>query len=89
MIAAAREAIKADNADAVLAFFNEHQCPAAFVSQHVSKGALMPAALEFLLWCVALATWLMLLCAVVSERLKRLSKLFSHLREIAFRHRVK
>ncbi|MCA1473077.1 hypothetical protein I6F09_35105 [Bradyrhizobium sp. IC3195] len=88
MIAAAREAIKADNADAALAFFNEHQCP-AFVSQHVSKGALMPAALEFLLWCVALATWLMLLCGLVSERLKRLSKLFSHLREIAFRHRVK
>lgn len=49
----------------------------------------MPGILESLLWCAALATWLMLLCGLVSERLKRLSKLFSHLREIAFRHRVK
>ena len=73
---------------AAFAFFNE-QSWSASMSRLVLKGALMPGALESLLWCAALATWLMLLCSLSSERLKRLSKLLGHLREIAFRHRAK
>ena len=34
----------------------------------------MPDILEVVLWCVALATWLMLLFAFVSNALKPLSK---------------
>ncbi|QQN66153.1 hypothetical protein JIR23_10945 [Bradyrhizobium diazoefficiens] len=49
----------------------------------------MPETLESLLWCAALATWLMLLFALISERLKPLSKLVSRLIEGAFRLKAK
>ena len=49
----------------------------------------MAKALESLLWCAALATWLMILFGIVGERLKPLSKRFGHLLHIAFRLRAK
>lgn len=49
----------------------------------------MPETLESLLWCAALATWLMLLFRIAGEQLKPLSKLLSHLLEVASRHRAK
>ncbi|BBO07598.1 hypothetical protein BwSH20_65100 [Bradyrhizobium ottawaense] len=52
-------------------------------------GVLMPETLETLLWCAALATWLMLSFRIISERLKPLSNLVSHLLEVAFRHKAK
>lgn len=48
----------------------------------------MPETLEILLWCAALATWLMLCFKLISERLKPLSNLVSHLLEVAFRHKA-
>ncbi|SCB42210.1 hypothetical protein GA0061098_100965 [Bradyrhizobium shewense] len=52
-------------------------------------GVLMPETLEILLWCAALATWLMLSFRIISEHLKPLSNLVSHLLEVAFRHKAK
>lgn len=49
----------------------------------------MPETLESLLWCAALATWLMLLFGFISERLKPLSKLISRLLEEAFKLKAK
>lgn len=49
----------------------------------------MPETLESLLWCAALATWLMLLFRIMGEYLKPLSKRFGHLLEVAFRPRAK
>lgn len=49
----------------------------------------MPETLESLLWCAALATWLMLLFALISDRLKPLSRLISRLIEGAFRLKAK
>lgn len=49
----------------------------------------MPETLESLLWCAALATWLMLLFGLISERLKPLSKLISRLLEEAFKVKAK
>ncbi|MBR0957338.1 hypothetical protein [Bradyrhizobium japonicum] len=49
----------------------------------------MPDTLESLLWCAALATWLMLFFGIIGERLKPVSKLLSHLLEVAFRLRAK
>ncbi|SFQ16934.1 hypothetical protein SAMN05216330_11764 [Bradyrhizobium sp. Ghvi] len=49
----------------------------------------MPETLESLLWCAALATWLMLLFGIAAQRLKPLSSLFSHLLEFTFRLRAK
>ncbi|MCP3371043.1 hypothetical protein [Bradyrhizobium cajani] len=49
----------------------------------------MPEALESVLWCAALATWLMLFFGVIGERLKALSKFVSHLLAAASRHRAK
>lgn len=49
----------------------------------------MPETLESLLWCAALATWLMLLFRIMSERLKPLSKRLGHLLGVAFRLRAK
>ncbi|MGL3108300.1 hypothetical protein [Bradyrhizobium sp. BR 1432] len=49
----------------------------------------MPETLESLLWCAALATWLMLFFGITAERLKPLSKLLSHLLEVTFRLRAK
>ena len=37
-------------------------------------GQAMPKMLEALLWCAALATWLMLLCRFIREGLRPLSK---------------
>lgn len=49
----------------------------------------MPETLESLLWCAALATWLMLLFGLISERLKPLSKLIGRLLEEAFKLKAK
>lgn len=49
----------------------------------------MPETLEFLLWCVALATWLMLLFAIVREALKPVSKSVRPSIEEAFKAKVK
>ncbi|MCK1336002.1 hypothetical protein ACVW1A_007408 [Bradyrhizobium sp. LB1.3] len=49
----------------------------------------MPETFELLLWCAALATWLMLLFAIVSEALKPLSKSIRRLIEEAFKVKVK
>jgi hypothetical protein len=49
----------------------------------------MPETLESLLWCAALATWLMLFFTIAGERLKPLPKLLGRLLEIAFRLRAK
>ncbi|MBB4368985.1 hypothetical protein GGD63_001773 [Bradyrhizobium sp. cir1] len=49
----------------------------------------MPETLESVLWCAALATWLMLLFGIMGERLKPLSKRLGHLLEAAFRLRAK
>ncbi|MDN5000094.1 hypothetical protein ACFQZO_04255 [Bradyrhizobium sp. GCM10027634] len=49
----------------------------------------MPEALESLLWCAALATWLMILFRIVGEHLKPAAKLLGHLVEAAFRYRMK
>lgn len=49
----------------------------------------MPETLEILLWCAALATWLMLFFGLISERLKPLLRLVSHLLEVALRHKAK
>ncbi|MGY8634847.1 hypothetical protein RAD15_20445 [Bradyrhizobium sp. 14AA] len=49
----------------------------------------MPETLEILLWCAALATWLMLFFGVVGEFLKPLLKRVGHLLDVAFRHRAK
>lgn len=49
----------------------------------------MPETLETLLWCAALATWLMLCFRLTSERLKPLSNLVGHLLGVTFRHKAK
>ncbi|UWU90555.1 hypothetical protein [Bradyrhizobium sp. CB1015] len=49
----------------------------------------MPEALESLLWCAALATWLMLFSRILGEHLKPLSKHLGHLIAVAFRLRTK
>lgn len=49
----------------------------------------MPETLESLLWCAALATWLMLFLRVIGERLKPLSKLVSRLLAVASKHRAR
>lgn len=49
----------------------------------------MPERLESLLWCAALATWLMLLFRIAGEQLKPLSKLLGHLLQVAFKPRAK
>lgn len=49
----------------------------------------MPETLESLLWCAALATWLMLFFGLISERLKPVSKFIGRLLEGAFRLKVK
>jgi hypothetical protein len=49
----------------------------------------MPETLERLLWCAALATWLMLLFGIIGERLKALLKPISRLIEGAFRFKAK
>ena len=49
----------------------------------------MPETLESLLWCAALATWLMLLFGIAIERLKPLSKFLGHLVEAAFKLKAK
>lgn len=49
----------------------------------------MPETLESLLWCAALATWLMLFFGFLYERLKPLLKLTSRLLEGAFRLKAK
>ncbi|WP_271614643.1 hypothetical protein [Bradyrhizobium sp. CCBAU 51627] len=49
----------------------------------------MPETLENLLWCAALATWLMLFFGIITQRLKPLSKFLSHLLEVTFRLRAK
>ena len=36
----------------------------------------MPATVEILLWCAALATWLMMFAALVIEGIKRLTNSF-------------
>ncbi|MBR0854587.1 hypothetical protein [Bradyrhizobium liaoningense] len=49
----------------------------------------MPETLESLLWCAALAAWLMLFFRIVGEHLKPLSKYVSHLLGAASRHKAK
>ncbi|MGY3034773.1 ABC-type polysaccharide/polyol phosphate export permease [Bradyrhizobium sp. USDA 4354] len=49
----------------------------------------MPETLEVLLWCAALATWLMLFFGIMAERLKPLSRFLGHLLQVAFRLRAK
>ncbi len=49
----------------------------------------MPETLESLLWCAALATWLMLFFGATAERLKPLARFLGHLLEVAFRLRAK
>ena len=49
----------------------------------------MPETLESLLWCAALATWLMLFFGFTWERLKAHSKFISRLIEGAFRLKAK
>jgi hypothetical protein len=49
----------------------------------------MPEILEALLWCAALATWLMLLFALVTKALKPLSKSIRRVVEQAFKPHVK
>ena len=73
---------------AAFAFFNE-QSWSASMSRLVLKGALMPGALESLLWCAALATWLMLFFGIAIERVKPLSKFLGHLLEVAFKLKAK
>ena len=45
----------------------------------------MPEIFEVVLWCAALATWLMLLFALVSKTLKQLSKSIRRAIEEAFK----
>jgi hypothetical protein len=49
----------------------------------------MPETLEILLWCAALATWLMLLFAFVSKALEPLLKSIRRLLEEAFKIKAK
>jgi hypothetical protein len=49
----------------------------------------MPEIFEVLLWCAALATWLMLLLAFVSNALKPLSKSIRRVIEEAFKPNLK
>ena len=49
----------------------------------------MPEILEVVLWCAALATWLMLLFALVSKTLKQLSKRIRRVIEEAFKPDLK
>ena len=49
----------------------------------------MPETLESLLWCAALATWLMLFFGIAIERVKPLSKFLGHLVEAAFKLKAK
>ncbi|UGX91968.1 hypothetical protein G6321_00040545 [Bradyrhizobium barranii subsp. barranii] len=49
----------------------------------------MPEILEVVLWCAALATWLMLLFALVSKTLKQLSKSIRRALEEAFKPDLK
>jgi hypothetical protein len=49
----------------------------------------MPETLEILLWCAALATWLMLLYAFVSKVLEPLLKSIRRLIDEAFKVKVK
>jgi hypothetical protein len=49
----------------------------------------MPETLEILLWCAALATWLMLLLAFVSKALGPLLKSIRRRIEEAFKVKVK
>lgn len=70
-------------------------CRAGSVRQHYSdfnvvfQEGMMPETLESLLWCAALATWLMLFFGFISERLKSLPKFVSRLLEGAFRLKAK
>ena len=61
----------------------------ARISSNALMGVLMPETLESMLWCAALATWLMLFFGFISERLKSLPKLVSRLLEGAFRLKAK
>ncbi|MFK4727638.1 hypothetical protein [Bradyrhizobium niftali] len=49
----------------------------------------MPEILDVLLWCAALATWLMLFFAFVSKALKPLSKSVRRVIEAAFKPNLK
>lgn len=49
----------------------------------------MPDILEVVLWCAALATWLMLLFAFLGDALKPLSKSIRRTIEDAFKLKVK
>lgn len=49
----------------------------------------MPDILEVVLWCAALATWLMLLFAFLGDALKPLSKSIRRIIEDAFKLKVK
>ena len=49
----------------------------------------MPEILEVVLWCAALATWLMLLFALVGKTLKQLSKSIRRVIEEAFKPDLK
>jgi len=49
----------------------------------------MPEILEVVLWCAALATWLMLLFVLVSKTLKQLSKSIRRVIEEAFKPDLK
>lgn len=49
----------------------------------------MPETLEILLWCAALATWLMLLFALVSNALQPLLQSISRLLDAVFKVNVK
>ena len=49
----------------------------------------MPEIFDVVLWCAALATWLMLLFALVSKTLKQLSKSIRRALEEAFKPDLK
>jgi hypothetical protein len=46
----------------------------AFISYSYFGGKLMPEILEAVLWCAALAAWLMLLCGFITAALRPLAK---------------
>jgi hypothetical protein len=46
----------------------------AFISHSYFGGELMPKTLEALLWCAALATWLMLLYGFIAAALRPLAR---------------
>ncbi|MGY4373345.1 hypothetical protein ACVWZR_001493 [Bradyrhizobium sp. i1.3.1] len=55
----------------------------------ILRGIIMPEIFEVVLWCAALATWLMLLFALVSKTLKQLSKSIRRAIEEAFKPDLK